>query len=199
MGQLMQKSKVASAIFDMVEPALRFVAHDLQVLTANRPGNKDYHPSVLDLYETTLVFQVYRHLLMYSEMRDYDVRWEMPVDNKWVDLWLRSLGGGEPNLVEAGDFTVAKVHEDLDKLRSLRPKSQWYFLAFFRTNKDPKKNEPSDAQLNPASYIDKSLGMGVYGLDPVKVEHNPEYCRSIGIVGPEGRTDIVGYALLKGL
>lgn len=147
MGRSMQKSKVASGIFDMVEPALRFVAHDLQVLTANRPGNKDYHPSVLDLYETTLVFQVYRHLLMYSEMRDYDVRWEMPVDTCWIDLWLRPLGGGEPNLVEAGDFTVPKVHGDLEKMRLLKPKSAWYFLAFFRVNKDPAKNEPSEAQL----------------------------------------------------
>lgn len=52
MGRSMQKSKVASGICDMVEPALRFVAHDLQVLTANRPGNKDYHPSVLDTRAT---------------------------------------------------------------------------------------------------------------------------------------------------
>ncbi|QOJ00844.1 MAG: hypothetical protein HRU70_10205 [Phycisphaeraceae bacterium] len=199
MGQLMQKSKVASAIFDMVEPALRFVAHDLQVLTANRPGNKDFHPSVLDLYETTLVFQVYRHMLMYSELRDYDVRWEMPMGAKYVDLWMRPLGGGEPNLVEAGDFTVPKVHDDLEKLRTLASKSHWYFLAFFRTNKDDTKGEPSEGQLDPAKYIKDSMAMPKYGLDPSKVEYNPEYCRSIRIVGPGERTDVVGYALLKGL
>lgn len=199
MGNLMSKGKVASAIFDMVEPALRFVAHDIQVLTANRPGNKDYHPSVLDLYETTLVFQVYRHMLMYSELRDYDVRWEMPVGTKWVDLWMRPLIGGEPNLVEAGDFTVLKVHDDLEKLRQLKPNSQWYFLAFFRKNKDDATNSPSAGQLDPATYIKDSMNMPINGLDPAKVEYNPEYCRSIQIVGPDNSTDVVGYALLKGL
>lgn len=199
MGNQMSRGKVASALFDMVEPALRFVAHDLQVLTTNRPGNKEYHPSVLDLYETTLVFQVYRHLLMYSELRDYDVRWEMPVDTKWVDLWLRPLCGGEPNLVEAGDFTVIKVHEDLDKLRSLKPNSPRYFLAFFRNNKVDDTNEPSKGQLDPAAFIKDSMAMPISGLDPEKVEYNPVYCRSIKVVGPENRTVVVGYALLKGL
>lgn len=135
----------------MVEPALRFVAHDLQVLTANRPGNKDFHPSVLDLYETTLVFQVYRHMLMYSELRDYDVRWEMPMGAKYVDLWMRPLGGGEPNLVEAGDFTVPKVHDDLEKLRTLASKSHWYFLAFFERTRMTRKASQAKANLIPPS------------------------------------------------
>jgi hypothetical protein len=199
MGQLMQKSKVPSAIFDMVEPALRFAAHDIQVLTANRPGNKDFHPSVLDLYETTLVYQVYRFMLMYSELRDYDVRWEMPMHPKQVDLWLRPLGGGEPSLVEVGDFEVDKVHGDLKKLKGLAPKSPWYFMAFFRENKDKKTGEPSRGQLDPSSFIADSFAMKTYGLDGTMVEYHPEYCRSIAIAGPAGRTDVVGYALLKGL
>lgn len=191
MGQMMQKSKVASAVFDMVEPAVRCVANDLQVLTALRPGKQNRFPSVLDVYETTLVFLVFRYMLMYAPLREYDVRWEEKINGKFVDLWLRHLEGGETNLIEAGDWNTNKVCKDIKKMKDRKIKqSSCYFLALFR-------NGGANAN-DPASCIAKSLERKNQGLNPANVEYNPKYCRSIRIGGPAGRIDVFGYALLKG-
>jgi hypothetical protein len=183
---------MADWIFGVVEPSLRFCAHDLQVLTANRPGNRDYHPTIVDHFETGVVFQVFRHMLMIPDLRDYEVRWEMDIAGQYVDLWLRNLGGGEAHLLECGDFTPQKVHEDIAKMSALAPKGFHWFLALFR-------GDTETGRTDPASRIQASFDRKGGGLDPAVVEFSPDYCRSVSMAGPNGRTDVVGFALLKGL
>jgi len=106
---------IPTTLLSLVQPAVQSLAGRLFVLTTGRAGSRHFKPSVVSFYETGLVTALYEQLLMTPLLQHMDIRHEMPYHGtagapKQVDLWLRHLNGAHPHLVEAGDFSVGKVH-----------------------------------------------------------------------------------------
>ncbi|MEY3479825.1 MAG: hypothetical protein RIQ71_600 [Verrucomicrobiota bacterium] len=186
---------IPQTILTLVQPAVQSLAARLFVLTSGRKGSAKYRPTVNTFYETRIVSALYEHLLMSPSLQHFDVRHEMPYSGrvgapKRVDLWMRPANGGRPILIEAGDFTVGKVHKDLAKIATLNPKGANWFLAFFR---DPEKTNPKD----PWSVLTKSFAHGA-GLDSARVEPDKSLTTQFEVYRPTGDHDTFGVALLRG-
>jgi hypothetical protein len=72
----------------------------------------------------TLIQFLYQYLLMSPRLRSHDIRWEAPfgtggTNPKRVDLLFENDDDDLLLLLEAGRFTVQKLKEDSEKLRSL--------------------------------------------------------------------------------
>jgi len=176
----------------VVRPAVHAVAQRLFVLTTERAGSAKYKPTVATFYETGLVTAVYEHLLMSPTLAHLEIRHEMPYRGaigapKRVDLWLRPPKGGYQHLIEAGDFTVKKVHADLKKATSLNPSGANWFLAFFRGE---------EAGTEPADLIAASLKRR-NGLKAKVVKFNPALSVRFKVYRPDGTSDWFGAALLR--
>lgn len=186
---------IPNTIFSLVHPAVQSLASRLFVLTAGRKGSAKYRPTVNTFYETGIVTTLYEQMLMSPLLQHLEIRHEMPYPGpvgapKQVDIWLRPVNGGIPTLIEAGDFTVGKVHADLAKLRSLNPGGTNWFLAFFR---DTKTTSPRD----PWAVLTSSLGRA-NGLDPKNVVIDKGFTTSFEVYRPTGNHDTFGAALLRG-
>ncbi len=186
---------IPETIFSLVQPAVQALAARLFVLTSGRKGSIKYRPTVNTFYETGIVTALYEHLLMSPILQHLEIRHEMPYHGpvgapKRVDLWLRPVNGGNPILIEAGDFAVGKVHNDLAKIKAINPNGTNWFLAFFR---DPKKTNPGD----PLTVLMNSLAHGA-GLDPAKVEVDQTLVTHFEVYRPTGDHDTFGVALIRG-
>lgn len=91
-------------------------------------------------------------------------------------------------MIEAGDFSVKKVHSDLAKLKNLNPNGINWFLAFFRSG---------DAALDPLPEIKKSFNRA-NGLDDARVKMEPILVKSFKVYRPNKEPDPFGIALLRG-
>ena len=100
------------------------------------------------------------------------------------------MNGGNPILIEAGDFAVGKVHDDLAKIKALNPNGTNWFLAFFR---DPEKTNPGD----PLTVLTNSSAHGA-GLDPAKVEIDQVLVTHFEVYRRTGDHDTFGVALIRG-
>jgi hypothetical protein len=186
---------IPKTIFSLVQPSVQALAARLFVLTSGRKGSAKYRPTVNTFYETGIVTGLYEHLLMSPALQHLEIRHEMPYHGtggapKRVDLWLRPVNGGHPTLVEAGDFGVGKVHEDLAKITAINPDGTNWFLAFFR---DPKKTNPSD----PWAILTDSFARQ-NGLDTNRVEADQSLVTHFEVYRPTGDHDTFGVALLRG-
>ncbi|HRH16979.1 MAG TPA: hypothetical protein PLS22_05950 [Aquabacterium sp.] len=188
--------KIPRTIFRLVEPAVWSLAARLLILTTDRKGSAKAKPTVATFYETGIVTSLYEAMLMSSVLSNYDIRHEEPYKNpgkrgapKQVDLWLRPYNGGNPILIEAGDFSPGKVHRDLAKLKRLNPKGSNWFLAFIR--KPPKSADP----LLELQRSFKRKG----GLDATKVKMETVLVTSFDVFRPNGIPDKFGVALLRAL
>lgn len=187
--------KIPRTIFALVEPAVWSLAARLLILTTDRPGSKKYQPTVATFYETGLVTALYEAMLMSPMLAHLEIRHEMDFPTpgrgapKRVDLWLRPHNGGRALMIEAGDFRVGKVHEDLAKLKVLNPRGTNWFLAFFRSN--PMASAPFDE-------LGRSFDRG-NGLDDEKVSMEGSLVRSFHVFRPNFEPDNFGVALLRGL
>lgn len=121
--------KIPRTIFALVEPAVWSLAARLLILTTGRKGSKKHQPIVATFYEAGVVTALYEALLMSPVLAHLEIRHEMPFKTsagkgapKQVGRWLRPHNGGNPIMIEAGDFEVGKVHRDLEKLKSLNSK-----------------------------------------------------------------------------
>lgn len=140
--------KIVKTTFELIEPAMWSLASKLLILSTERKGAKKYKPSVSTFYETGIITTLYEAMLMSPALANQDIRHEMPDKKlpgvkgapKQVDLWLRPYNGGVATMIEAGDFSVAKVHRDLNKIRKMNPTGQNWFLAFFRS--EPQASDP---------------------------------------------------------
>lgn len=190
-------SYIPQTIFSLVQPAVQSLAARLFVLTSGREGSARYRPTVNTFYETGIVTALYEHLLMSPKLQHLEIRHEMSYKKKGqlgapkrVDLWLRHIDGARPVLIEAGDFAVGKVHEDLAKITAINTTGTNWFLAFFR---DPEKTNPGD----PWNVIQNSFQHGA-GLDPAKVEADQSLVTHFEVYRPTGNHDTFGVALLRG-
>jgi hypothetical protein len=160
-------------------------------LTTGRAGSAHFKPTVTSFYETGLVTALYEQLLMSPTLNHLEIRHEMPYHGavgapKQVDLWVRHLNGAHPQLIEAGDFAVGKVHKDLAKVVALNPKGANWFLAFFR----------DAAATDPWPVISTSLGRR-NGLNPARVGADQKLVTSFTVYRPNGQRDAFGAALLR--
>jgi hypothetical protein len=188
----MNVAKVGNAIFASVQPAIYAVAVRLFVLTTDRKGSGKYKPTVSTFYETGLVTAIYEHLLMMPSIAHLEIRHEMPYRGvkgapKRVDLWIRPPNGGYAHLVEAGDFTVAKVRNDLMKIKSINPNGANWFLAFFRERPESEK---------PLGAIRKSF-QRKNGLDNDLIDYNLKYIRTFQVYRPDGNHESFSFALFR--
>lgn len=188
----MKKALIASSLVSLIHPSIYAVAGRLFVLTTGRMGSAIYKPTVATLYETGLVSSLYEHLLMDPRLSHLEIRHEMPYPGavgapKQVDLWIRPPYGGYAHLIEAGDFGLGKVHDDLAKISALNPNGANWFLAFFRG---------ANSTADPWSVISKSLTRK-NGLDPKRVRSHEKLCGSFTVFRPDGTSDMFGYALLR--
>ncbi|WP_423391945.1 hypothetical protein [Burkholderia sp. LMG 21824] len=187
--------KIPTTIFRLVEPAVWTLAARLLILTTDRKGSKKSKPNVSTFYETGIVTAIYEAMLMSAVLSGYDIRHEEPYKSskkgapKQVDLWLRPCNGGIPMLIEAGDFSVGKVHRDLAKIKSLNPNGTNWFLAFFR--------QDAATAADPLLALQASFGRK-NGLDATKVKLEPSLVRSFDVFRPNGAPDKFGVALLRG-
>lgn len=184
---------ISKTVISLVEPAVQALAARLFVLTTGRSGSAHFKPTVATFYETGLVTALYEQLLMTPVLRHLEIRHEMPYHGpvgapKQVDLWLRHLNGAHPQLIEAGDFAVGKVHRDLAKAKALNPNGANWFLAFFR-------GEGAD---DPDSVIATSLSRK-NGLDSARVARDPGLVTSFKVYRPGAVPDTFGAVLLRGL
>jgi hypothetical protein len=187
--------KVPKTVFALVEPAVWSLAARLLILTTDRPGSKRHQPDVSTFYETGIVTALYEALLMSPALAHLEIRHEMPFKEsgkkgapKRVDLWLRPHAGGRPTMIEAGDFAVGKVHNDLAKLQSLNPKGTNWFLALFRSGA---------AAARPMVELEASFTRQ-NGLDDKKVKLEGSLVRSFNVFRPGAAADNFGIALLRG-
>lgn len=191
--QQIKLSLIGRTLFEAIPASVRACAARLYVLTNGRVGSKKHRPDVMKFYETGIVFSLYEHLLMTPPLAHLDIRWEMAFPAKrrpkQVDLWLRPWNGGNPHLLEAGDFQVGKVHSDCRKMRKLNPKGTNWFLAFFR---DGAKVDVKD----PWATIIASIGRK-NGLDNTVVKVDDRLAASFEVFRPEGGHDWFGYALFQ--
>jgi hypothetical protein len=188
--------KTHRTVFALIEPAVWSLAAQMLILTTGRRGSKKHQPTVRTFYETGLVTSLYQALLMSPVLAHYEIRHEMSfkTPNKQgapqrVDLWMRPHNGGWPMMIEAGDFAIAKVHRDLEKLKKLNPTGHNWFLAFFR--------EGADA-INPLEKLEKSFDRK-NGLDKQRVKLDKSLVRSFDVYRPNEDPDKFGIALLRGL
>ena len=188
--------EIPKTIFQLVEPAVWTLAARLLILTTGRRGAAKAKPNVSTFYETGIVTALYEAMLMSARLSNYDIRHEEKFRlhsgvgaSKRVDLWLRPFNGGNPILIEAGDFQVGKVRTDLAKCKALNPKGDSWFLAFFRSL--PQSLDPS-AELSRA-FARKD------GLDSKLVQMDPKLVRAFDVFRPNGEPDKFGVALLRGL
>lgn len=180
-------------IASLVQPGVISLASRLFVLSTWRPGSKKWKPTVTSFYETGLVTAIYEQLLMSPALAHLEIRHEMAYPGpigapKQVDLWFRQLTGGRPTLVEAGDWSVGKVHRDLEKIKKLNPLGYNWFLAFFRHN-------PDEAQ-NPINTLNASLHRRG-GLNPNKVKIDKRLAGKFDVYRPDGNHEPFGFALIK--
>lgn len=200
-------AQTARAIVSCVQPAVYSLAGRLFVLTAGRRGSRLYMPTVATFYETSIVTALYETLLMLPDLVRLEIRHEMPYPPpkpaarkaatkkpakrkgapKKVDLWMRPPKGGYPHLIEAGDFSVGKVHRDCRKITALNPNGSNWFLAFFR--------EPSEAS-DPWAVLQASLARK-NGLNGARVHVDRRLVGSFLVYRPDGASDPFGYALLR--
>lgn len=188
--------KVPMTALALTEPAVWSLAARLLILTTGRKGSKAHQPTVATFYETGIVTALYEAMLMSPALAHLDIRHEMsrkttlgPGAPKQVDLWLRPHNGGHPTMIEAGDFGVKKVHNDLAKLAALNPKGANWFLAFFR-------EEQTSA--DPLAELERSFKRR-NGLDSSKVEMDKALVRSFDVYRPNAKPDKFGVALLRGV
>jgi|GEM_PF-4515511 len=187
--------KIPRTIFSLVEPAVWSLAARLLILTTDRRGSKKHQPTVSTFYETGLVTALYEALLMSPVLAHLEIRHEMPFKTssgkgapRQVDLWMRPHNGGWPIMIEAGDFGVGKVHEDLKKLEELNAKGTNWFLAFFRSGAGAE--DPHQELIR--SFARKN------GLDHAKVEMYRQLTKSFDVYRPGTPPDKFGTALLRG-
>lgn len=189
----MKKALVASTIVSLIYPAIYALAGRLFVLSNGRQGSEKYKPSITSFYETGIVTSLYEQLLMSPRLSHLEIRHEMPYHNggkgapKQVDLWIRPPNGGYAHLIEAGDFSVKKVHADLQKIKILNPKGACWFLSFFREQNDV---------IDPLSIIEKSFSRK-NGLNQSIVKYHKKLCGSFDVYRPDGGHDKFGFALLR--
>jgi hypothetical protein len=181
-------------LISLVQPAAYAVAARLFVLTTGRAGSKKFRPTISNFYETGIVTALYEQMLMCPTFKHLDIRHEMPYQGpkgapKQVDLWSRHLDGAHPQLIEAGDFSVGKVHYDLKKAMALNPKGASWFLAFFR--------DRTYGATDPWPVISKSLTRA-NGLDPTLVKAKQAWTTAFSVYRPDGNHDLFGAALLRG-
>ncbi|MDE2412336.1 MAG: hypothetical protein KGM18_11240 [Sphingomonadales bacterium] len=187
--------KIPRTVFALVEPAVWSLAARLLILTTERRGSKKRRPTVQTFYETGLVTALYEAMLMSPILAHMDIRHEEPYPTpgkgapKQVDLWLRPHNGGRPMLIEAGDYSVGKVHRDLKKIKALNPRGTNWFLAFFRDQAD-------DFDIN--GKLNASVGRK-NGLSAAVVDVNKSLIHSFAIPRPNGVQDKFGIALLRGI
>ncbi len=188
----MNAALVNKAVCAAVQPAVCSLAVKLFVLTTDRRGSKNYKPTVATFYETGIVTAIYEHLLMMPTLAHLEIRHEMPYQGsngapKRVDLWIRPPQGGYAHLIEAGDFTVGKVHSDLAKAKTLNPKGSNWFLALFRDpDRAPHPNAVIAASFNRAN-----------GLDRHQVEYDDRFAKTFHVYRPDGNHDPFGFALFR--
>lgn len=189
--------KIPTTIFRLAEPAVWSLAARLLILTTDRKGSAKAKPTVATFYETGIVTSLYEAMLMSAALSNYDIRHEEPYKNgsgagapKRVDLWLRPHNGGTPILIEAGDFSTKKVHDDLAKIKKLNPKGDNWFLALFRSGKGAE---------DPLSLLEHSFSMKTKGLNKTLVKLEPKLVHSFPVFRPNGKPDSFGVALLRGL
>jgi hypothetical protein len=180
-------------IASLVQPGIISLASRLFVLSTWRPGSKKWKPTVESFYETGLVTAIYEQLLMSPALAHLDIRHEMEYQGpkgapKQVDLWFRQLTGGHPTLMEAGDWSVGKVHEDIKKIKRLNPKGYNWFLAFFRKNANQARN--------PFATLETS-SQRTGGLDLTKVKIDRRLTGFFEVYRPDGNHDPFGFALIK--
>tara|TARA_R110002033_G_scaffold57490_1_gene106597 strand:+ start:2419 stop:2991 length:573 start_codon:yes stop_codon:yes gene_type:complete len=186
--------KIPKTVLALIEPAVWSLAAQLLILTTDRPGSKKHQPTVNKFYETGIVTAIYQALLMSPVLAHLEIRHEMPFQTpgkgapKRVDLWLRPQNGGTPQMIEAGDFSVKKVHGDLAKLKKLNPKGYNWFLAFFRSGKPAK---------DPLGELEKSFKRA-NGLNAKKVHLDTGLVKSFSVYRPGKEPEPFGIALLKG-
>lgn len=188
-------SYIPETVFSLVKPSVESLAARLFVLTSGREGSAKYRPTANTFFETGIVTALYEHLLMSPKLQHLEIRHEMPYPGtlgapKQVDLWLRPVNGGHPTLIEAGDFSVGKVHQDIAKIAAINPNGTNWFLAFFR---DPKKTTPGD----PWRVLTDSFARA-NGLDGDLVEADQDLVDHFEVYRPTGNHDTFGFALLRG-
>jgi len=189
--------KIPQTILTLVEPAMWSLAARLLILTTDRKGSKKHQPTVATFYETGIVTSLYEALLMSPVLAHLDIRHEMAFKTtagkgapQRVDLWLRPHNGGTPIMIEAGDFSVGKVHKDLAKLKKLNSKGTNWFLALFREG---------SAAAKPLEELENSFRRG-NGLDDTKVKMEKSLVQSFEVFRPGGGVpDKFGMALLRGI
>ena len=189
----MQVSKIPKTVFELVQPAVWSLAARLLVLSTHRLGSQTFKPTVSTFYETSIITSLYEALLMSPVLAHLEVRHEMPYPGpvgapKQVDLWLRPHNGGYPHLIEAGDFSVGKVHRDLGKLKALNPSGSNWFLAFFR--------DPTYGARDPWSVIQNSF-QRANGLDKTLVDASSHFATSFDVYRPNTTPDPFGAALFQ--
>jgi hypothetical protein len=140
----MANALVSKAVFASIEPAVRTLANRIFILTGSRPGSQRRKPTMSTFFETGIVLAVYEFLLMAPDLAHLEIRREnsyaATTKPEQVDLWIRPPNGGRPHLVEAGDFSAAKLKTDLAKMRRLNKKGINWFLGFFR--EEPHSQDP---------------------------------------------------------
>ena len=191
----MAVSLIPRTVFSLVQPAVWATAARLFVLTTGRAGSKKYRPTVATFYETGLVTALYEQLLMCPTLAHLEIRHEMSYPGaagtqgapKRVDLWLRPVNGGNPTLIEAGDFAKRKVENDLQKMKALNPSGANWFLAFFRS--------PSHASA-PWDALQASLNRQG-GLNDNLVSVDQRLTTSFTVYRPDGNSDPFGAALIR--
>lgn len=191
----MRKGRFASTLISLIYPTVYSVAGRLFVLSSGRKGSVQFQPTISSFYETGIVTALYEHMLMSPQLAHLEIRHEMPYPSpgkgapKRVDLWVRPPNGGYAHLIEAGDFSVQKVHSDLEKIRNINPKGSCWFIAFFRG---------SQSALDPWAEIEKSFNRK-NGLDKSKVKTGSNFCGSFDVYRPDGNHDTFGYALFRAI
>ena len=187
--------KIPTTIFRLVEPAVWTLAARLLILTTDRKGSQKAKPTVATFYETGIVTALYEAMLMSAVLANYDIRHEEPFRSttgkgapKRVDLWLRPHNGGNPILIEAGDFAAGKVHGDLAKIKKLNPKGTNWFLAFFRSGAPAAK---------PLVELNRSLKRK-NGISSKHVKLESKLVQSFQVFRPNGVPDAFGVALIRG-
>lgn len=187
--------KIVKTTFELVEPAMWGLASKLLILSTERKGAQKHKPSVSTFYETGIVNSLYEAMLMSPALSNQDIRHEMPDKrlpgakgaSKQVDLWMRPYNGGVPTMIEAGDFSIGKVHRDLDKIRKMNPNGQNWFLAFFRT--EPHASDPK-------ACIDKAFKRK-NGLSSVKIYQNRVLHHTFKIYKSKGAYESFGVAMFQ--
>lgn len=185
--------KTARTIRDLVQPSVAALAARLFVLSAGRPGSSKFKPTVATFYETGIVTSLYEHLLMSPVFTHLEIRHEMPYHSpgvgapERVDIWMRPPDGGYPNLIEAGDYGVDKIHRDMRKMQRLNPNGSNWFLCFIR--------EGPGAE-DPWAKVSTSLGRQ-NGLDGNLVQYDARLAIQFNVYSPDGSHHPFGAALLR--